>query len=65
MVRRVVELLLAKLHQIAPELTPLQRGSMVLILAARDGSMTVVGFLAGESASWVTGQTIRVNGGMA
>jgi 3-oxoacyl-[acyl-carrier protein] reductase len=25
----------------------------------------VVGFLAGESASWVTGQTIRVNGGMA
>lgn len=25
----------------------------------------VVGFLAGESASWVTGQTVRVNGGMA
>ncbi len=25
----------------------------------------VVEFLAGESASWVTGQTIRVNGGMA
>jgi 3-oxoacyl-[acyl-carrier protein] reductase len=25
----------------------------------------VVGFLAGEGASWVTGQTIRVNGGMA
>lgn len=25
----------------------------------------VVGFLAGEGGQWVTGQTIRVNGGMA
>ena len=25
----------------------------------------VIEFLAGESTSWVTGQTIRVNGGMA
>lgn len=25
----------------------------------------VVGFLAGEGARWVTGQTVRVNGGMA
>jgi len=26
---------------------------------------SVVGFLAGEGSSWVTGQTVRVNGGMA